>query len=157
MTRVDYYDDPDAPRANSLVPAVTVVVPNWDGAIALIHRVDNNRWALPGGGVDIGESITQTAQREVGEETGLTIEIVRLVGVYTDPRHVIAYDDGEVRQQFALCFAARLIGGRLREDGTETKEARWIDPVDVPTLNIHPSMQLRINHYLEDRAQPYIG
>lgn len=160
MARVDYFDDPDAPAANSVVPSVTVAIRDETGRVLLIHKIDNDLWALPGGGHDIGERITDTAVREVREETGLDVEITRLVGTYTDPRHVMAYDDGEIRQQFSLCFEGRRIGdgGQPREDGTETKAVRWGDPADLDGLNIHPSMRLRIDHALDDtRATPYLG
>jgi 8-oxo-dGTP pyrophosphatase MutT (NUDIX family) len=155
---VDYFNDPNAPTANSVVPSVTVAVRDDRGRVLLIHKVDNNLWALPGGGHDAGESITDTAVREVREETGLDVEVVRLVGTYTNPNHVMAYDDGEVRQQFSLCFEGRWIGGQPREDGTETKEVRWVTPADLDQLNIHPSMRLRIDHALDpNRTVPYLG
>ncbi|MBN6036239.1 NUDIX domain-containing protein [Amycolatopsis sp. 195334CR] len=158
MARVDYFDDPNAPAANSVVPSVTVVIRDDAGRVLLIHKIDNNLWALPGGGHDAGERITDTAVREVREETGLDVEIVRLIGTYTDPRHVMAYDDGEVRQQFSLCFEGRWTGGQPREDGTETKAVRWVEPADLDGLNIHPSMRLRIDHGLDTgRTAPYLG
>ncbi|GAA3352101.1 NUDIX domain-containing protein [Saccharopolyspora gregorii] len=158
MTRVDYFNDPDAPKANSVVPSVTAVIRNAAGEVLLIHKVDNDLWALPGGGHDAGESITDTVVREVQEETGLAVEVVRLVGTYTDPRHVMAYTDGEVRQQFSLCFEARWTGGQPREDGSETKAVRWVAPADLDRLNIHKSMRLRIDHALDEtRKQPYLG
>lgn len=158
MARIDYIDDDNAPAVNSVVPSVTAAVRDDDGRILLIHKVDNNLWALPGGGHDPGESITDTVIREVKEETGLDVEVVRLVGTYTNPRHVMAYDDGEVRQQFSLCFEARWIGGTPREDGTETKEVRWVSPADLEELTIHPSMRLRIEHATDPtRKQPYLG
>jgi 8-oxo-dGTP pyrophosphatase MutT (NUDIX family) len=105
MARVDYIDDPEAPEINSVVPSVTAVVPDDDGRILLIHKTDNDLWALPGGGHDKGESIRDTVVREVKEETGYDVEPYTIVGTYTNPRHVMAYDDGEVRQQFSICFA----------------------------------------------------
>src|SRR5579859_5316503 len=96
--RIDYYDDPDAPAANSLVPSVNVVVANDAGQILLIKRSDNDNWALPGGAIDLGESITQAGVRETREETGIDCEIVGVVGLYSDPKHVILYtSNGEVR------------------------------------------------------------
>lgn len=158
MGRIDYVDDPDAPGANSVVPSVTVVVRNEAGQILLIHKTDNNLWALPGGGHDVGESITDTAVREVREETGIATEIVRLVGTYTNPNHVMAYDDGEVRQQFSLCFEGRIVEGVAREDGTETKAVRWIHPSQLDTLNMHPSMRTRIDHAINrPNSEPYLG
>lgn len=158
MARRDYIDDPTAPKANSVVPSVVVVVRNDLGRVLLIHKVDNDLWALPGGGHDIGERIADTAVREVREETGLDVDILRLTGTYTNPNHVMAYDDGEVRQQFSLCFEAALIGGTPREDGVETKEVRWVDPAEIGKLNMHPSMQMRIEHALDaSRTTPYLG
>ncbi|MEU1782025.1 NUDIX domain-containing protein [Streptomyces abikoensis] len=157
MSRIDYFHDPVAPTANSVVPSVTAVVRNKDGAVLLIHKTDNDLWALPGGGHEIGESIGDTVVREVEEETGIRVEILDVSGLYTDPAHVMAYDDGEVRQQFSICFRARPVGGELRTS-SESKEVRWVSPADLEGLDIHPSMRLRIEHGLDDRrAQPYIG
>lgn len=157
MARIDYFDDPNAPEANSVVPSVTVGVRDEQGRILLIHKIDNDLWALPGGGHDIGESIADTAVRETREETGVQVEITGVVGLYTDPRHVMRYDDGEVRQQFSICFAGRRVSGKPHEDGTETQRVRWVDPTSLNELRIHPSMRLRIDHYLEHRRNPYIG
>lgn len=111
----------------------------------------------PRGGHDIGESIGDTVVREVEEETGITVEIDGISGLYTDPQHVLAYDDGEVRQQFSICFRAHPTGGSLRTSN-ESKEVRWMDPADLDDLDIHPSMRLRIQHGLDNsRSEPYIG
>ncbi|SNR62414.1 ADP-ribose pyrophosphatase YjhB, NUDIX family [Haloechinothrix alba] len=127
MARIDYFHDPHAPEANNVVPSVTVGVRDEQGRILLVHKADNDLWALPGGGHDVGESITDTAVREIREETGTDVEITGLVGLYTDPNHVMAYDDGEVRQQFSICFSARPTNATAQADGTETNEARWVD------------------------------
>lgn len=65
MARRDFYDDPAAPKVNSLVPATTVVVPDGNRRVLLIRRSDNGLWALPGGTMDVGESLPDTAVREV--------------------------------------------------------------------------------------------
>ncbi|MFI8083796.1 NUDIX domain-containing protein [Kitasatospora sp. NPDC086009] len=157
MSRTDYFHDPAAPPANSVVPSVTAVVTDERGRLLLIHKTDNDLWALPGGGHDIGESVADTVVREVREETGIEVEVESVVGLYTDPGHVMAYDDGEVRQQFSICFKARPVSGELRTS-SESKEVRWVDPADLNELDIHPSMRLRITHGLEPgRGQPYIG
>jgi ADP-ribose pyrophosphatase YjhB (NUDIX family) len=84
--RIDYYDDPSAPAANSLVPSVNVVVVNDTREILMIRRSDNENWAVPGGAIDLGESVAQAAIRETLEESGITCELTGLVGIYSDPR-----------------------------------------------------------------------
>ena len=157
MARVDYYNDPSAPSANSLVPSVTAAVRNDLGELLLIHKIDNDYWALPGGAVDLGESVREAAVREVEEETGVRVEVTGLVGMYTDPGHVMAYDDGEVRQEFSVCFHARYVSGEPREDGAETKAARWVEPDEVAGLSIHPSMRRRIDAALSGATSPEIA
>jgi ADP-ribose pyrophosphatase YjhB (NUDIX family) len=157
MTRIDHYNDADAPRANSLVPAASAVVVDQDGRILLHRRSDNRLWSIPGGGMEIGESIAETVVREVEEETGLKVEPDRLVGIYTNPRHVTAYDDGEVRQQFSICFACHVVGGRLAERANESLEVGFFSPEQIEAMPMHPSIRLRIAHYLEKRPEPVIA
>jgi 8-oxo-dGTP pyrophosphatase MutT (NUDIX family) len=156
MSRIDYYDDPNAPAPNSVVPAAVAFVTDEQGRLLLEHRVDNDRWALPGGTHDFGESIVDTVVREVREETGLQVEVTGLVGIYTDPKALIADSDGEVRQQLTLAFRTRLVGGTLQHDN-ESLELRFVRPDEPDGLNIHPSMRKRIDHFLENRAEPYLG
>ena len=75
MARVDYWHDPTAPKANSVVPSTTAAVRDDAGRLLLIHKVDNDLWALPGGKMELGESIADAAVREVAEETGVDIEL----------------------------------------------------------------------------------
>jgi 8-oxo-dGTP pyrophosphatase MutT (NUDIX family) len=157
MGRTDFLHDPAAPPANSVHPGAVALVQNNAGDVLLIQRSDNGRWALPGGGHDLGESIGDTVRREVREETGLEVEVTELSGVYTDPGHIMLYDDGEARQQFSLCFRARPIGGELRTS-SETVQVRWVPVADLPNYDVHPTMRMRIDHALE-RSRPgtYIG
>jgi ADP-ribose pyrophosphatase YjhB (NUDIX family) len=156
VPRIDYVDDPNAPRANSVVPSVVAAIEDDQGRILLVHKTDNDLWALPGGGHDIGESIRDTVVREVKEETGYDVEVTAIVGTYTSPNHVMAYDDGEVRQQFSICFAARVVGGE-RRTSSESKEVEWVAAERIADLGMHPSMRLRLQHYLEHRRSPFIG
>ncbi|MEV0410970.1 NUDIX domain-containing protein [Streptomyces sp. NPDC050448] len=157
MGRIDYLHDPQAPAANSVVPSVVAFVQNDEGQVLVIQRSDNGRWALPGGGHDVGESISDTVVREVWEETGIKAEVVDMSGIYTDPGHVMLYDDGEARQQFSICFRARPIGGGIRTSN-ETTQVRWVDPAELAALDIHSTMRLRIEHAMDaSRSAPYIG
>jgi ADP-ribose pyrophosphatase YjhB (NUDIX family) len=118
--RIDYYDSPDAPKANSLVPAVNVVVVNDAGDILLIRRTDNGNWAVPGGAVDLGESVAQAAVRETLEESGIHCAITGIVGIYSDPKHVILYTgNGEARQEFSIVLTARPISGNPHQAASQ--------------------------------------
>lgn len=156
MARTEYYDDPDAPEPNSMVVAASAVVTDDRGRVLLQRRRDNALWALPGGGMDLGESLPGAAVREVREETGLDVEITGLVGTYTDPRHIIEYSDGEVRRQFNVCFTARVVGGALAISD-ESTELRFVEPAEIGSLPMHHTQRLRLQHFLEFRPRPYLG
>lgn len=156
-SRIDYFDDPNAPAPNSIVPSTNVVVVNHAGQILLIRRTDNDNWALPGGAMDLGESLPTAAIRETREETGIHVEITGLVGIYTDPRHVILYtSNGEVRQEFSVVFTARPIGGQPTPS-SESREVHWITTDALASLAMDRSMRMRIEHYLAGTEQPYLG
>ncbi|MFJ1647159.1 NUDIX domain-containing protein [Streptomyces sp. NPDC088258] len=156
MARTEYYDDPGAPTPNSLVVAASAVVTDDTGRVLLQRRRDNGLWALPGGGMDMGDPLPGTAVREVKEETGLDVEITGLVGTYTDPRHVIAYSDGEVRRQFNVCFTAHITGGTLAISD-ESTELRFVEPEELDSLPMRHTQRLRLRHFTEHRAAPYLG
>ncbi len=156
MARVDYLNDPEAPAANSVVPAVSAIVPDGGGRILLIRRTDNDYWSIPGGGLEPGESVRQATVREVMEETGIDCEVTGLIGIYSDPNHVAAYDDGEVRQEFSICFTARMLGGTIATS-QESSEVRFVAAGEIPGYRMHPSIRLRVQHYLDSRSEPYIG
>lgn len=155
--RIDYYDDPDAPQANSIVPSVNVVVTNESDEILLIRRSDNDNWAVPGGAIDLGESMSHAAIRETKEETGIDCEITGLVGIYTDPKHVILYtSNGEARQEFSIVLTARPTGGHPTPS-SESTEVQWVPRSDVDSYAMDRSMRRRIMDYIAASPQPYLG
>lgn len=154
--RVDYYDDPDAPTATRIVPSVNVVVTNGASEVLLIRRSDNDNWAVPGGAVDLGESVAQAAVRETKEESGIDCQITGLIGIYSDPKHVILYtSDGEVRQEFSILLTARAIGGHPTPS-SESSDVRWVPASELGEYRMDRSMRKRVDHYLERRDSPYI-
>jgi 8-oxo-dGTP pyrophosphatase MutT (NUDIX family) len=155
--RIDFYDDPKAPVANSLVPSVNVVVTNDAGDLLMIRRSDNDNWAVPGGAIDLGESLPQAAVRETLEETGITCEITGIVGTYTDPKHVILYiSNGEARQEFSIVLTAHAVSGEPTPS-SESTEVRWVPRDKVEAMSMDRSMALRIGHYLTGTVVPHIG
>lgn len=154
MARRDYYYDPNAPAANSIAVAVSAFIQDDEGRILMIRRTDNDLYSIPGGQLELGETLTETAVREVREETGIECEVTGLIGIYSNPNHVIAYDDGEVRQEFSICFRAKAITGELRTSN-ESKEVLWVPTKRIDTLNIHDSVRLRLNHALDETLATY--
>jgi ADP-ribose pyrophosphatase YjhB (NUDIX family) len=155
--RIDFFDDPSAPPANSVVPSVNVVVVNDAGELLLICRTDNDNWALPGGALDLGESLPDTAVRETFEETGISVEVTGLVGIYSDPRHVILYtSNGEARQEFSVVFTARSLGGEPTPSD-ESREVHWVAPERIDSLQMDRSMRMRVGHYLAGTGTPHLG
>jgi ADP-ribose pyrophosphatase YjhB (NUDIX family) len=147
MGRVDYYHTPGAPAANSLVVGGSAIVVDGHNRILLQRRADSGHWAPPGGGMDIGETFANCIIRETKEETGLDVTIDRIVGIYSDPEHVFAYDDGEVRQQFNICCACTLVGGTI-EVSSESTAVEFIALDALDDLYLHETVRLRIRDYL---------
>ena len=156
MARIDYYEDPHAPQATRIVPATSAIVLNDVGEILLQQRSDNNLWALPGGTMNPGESIAQCTIREVKEETGLNVKPEYIIGIYSNPAHIVAYSDGEVRQQFSICFFCTLIAGEIKTSD-ESFKVGFFSLQEALQLKMHPSIRLRIQHFQEHRAQPFFS
>lgn len=156
MARTDYLDDPDAPPANSIVVASTAFVLDEAGRVLLISRSDNGKWALPGGGLEPGETVVESAVRETFEETGFKVRVTGLVGIYSNPRHVIAYPDGEVRQQFSICLRAEAVSGSL-QGSDESPRVDWFSREQLAELDVHPEMRLRIERGYAGEVEPYLG
>jgi ADP-ribose pyrophosphatase YjhB (NUDIX family) len=154
MARIDHYQDPDAPKATSIVVAASAFVLDDSGRLLMIRRTDNGLHALPGGRHELGETLTQTAIRETDEETGVTVKVTGLVGIYSNPEHVVEFSDGEVRQEFSICFRARAVAGEPRPSD-ESSEAVWVERDRIASLDVHPSIRLRIEHGYSDRSEPY--
>lgn len=146
MSRVEHENDPHAPQANSLIPAASAVVVDEAGRILLQRRADNDLWSLPGGAMEIGETIADAAIRETREETGLEVRPLYVIGVYSNPSHVVEYADGEVRQQFSVCFACQRAAGDLAPS-SESTEVQFFDDETIGGLPMTDSMRQRIKDY----------
>jgi len=154
--RIDYYDDPEAPTANSRVPSVNVVVINDDEEILMIRRSDNGNWAVPGGAIDLGESVAQAALRETLEESGIECAITGIVGIYSDPKHIILYtSNGEARQEFSIVLTARPLAGQPTPS-SESSEVRWVPASQVLEYTMDRSMRIRIKDYFARNDSPVV-
>ena len=103
--------------------------------VLLTRRSDNGVWCLPGGGMDSGESAAEACAREVLEETGLVVNVGRLIGVYTSPDLLVEYADGNRIQPVALNFAAEPIGGELGISD-ETTDVGYFSMEDMKSMDV---------------------
>jgi 8-oxo-dGTP pyrophosphatase MutT (NUDIX family) len=154
MGRTDFFHDPAAPQPNSLVPAAGVLAVDSTGLLLLQRRRDTGQWAIPMGRMEIGETPAQCALRETLEETGVEVEVTGLLGIYSDPGYIVAYDDhqdpakfGEVRQEFEITLLGRPVAGTPTVND-EADAVRWVAPDDLDGLDIHPRMRQQLADYL---------
>lgn len=152
--RIDYYDDPAAPAANSIKPSAGAFVQS-DGRVLLIRRSDNGNWTMPGGAQDPGESLSRTAVRETQEETGITVELVGVVGIFTDPRHLIHYtSNDEVRQEFTVIYRAEYRSGEPTTSD-ESTHVEWVEAERLTGLPMDASQRKRLDWALA-HTEPFI-
>jgi 8-oxo-dGTP diphosphatase len=105
---------------------VDVVIPSEKGVV-LVRRGSEpyeGRWALPGGFVEVGETVRQAAAREAAEETGLAVETSRLVGVYSEP------DRDPRGHNVSVAFLARVLSGQMQA-ASDAAEVDVLDPASV--------------------------
>jgi len=112
--------------------------------VLLTKRADNGLWCLPSGGVDPGESVEETIIREVQEETGLTVRVLRLVGVYSDPDVLVEYDDQDAVQIVALGFEVEITAG---EPGLSDETSDW----GYYSLEEMDALDMLLNHHTRIR------
>jgi 8-oxo-dGTP pyrophosphatase MutT (NUDIX family) len=125
-----------AGHAPLLVPSAAACIRDEEGRILLLRRSDgDNLWGFPGGAVEPGEGVAETAVREVCEEIELEVEPMALIGVYTGPEYAFAYPNGDQVQPVTIFFECRVVGGELRPDLEEVLGARYFGPQDeLPTM-----------------------
>lgn len=110
---------------------------------------------MPGGAQDPGESLTTTAIRETQEETGVTVRITGLVGIFTDPKHVVHYtSNDEVRQEFTVIYRAAYQAGTLK-NSDESIDVSWVPIERLESVTMDPSQRKRIKWALS-HTEPWL-
>jgi 8-oxo-dGTP pyrophosphatase MutT (NUDIX family) len=145
--RVEYWNDPAAPKPNSLVPACGILAVDDLGRVLVQRRRDTGQWAIPMGKQELGETPSQCAIRETQEETGVLTEITGILGVYSDPGHIVAYTDGEIRQEWELILLGRPVSGSPAVND-EASDVRWVAVADLDSLDIHPTQWRQLRDWL---------
>ncbi|NWG34035.1 MAG: NUDIX domain-containing protein [Chloroflexi bacterium] len=123
--------------------------------ILLTKRRDNGQWCLPGGGVEAGESAAEACEREVLEETGLSVRVKRLVGVYSHPDQIAVYPDGNKVHFVVLHFETEVIGGKLGLSD-ETSDFGYFTLEELEGLEMFGRHKERILDTLANQKEAFV-
>lgn len=121
-----------------LMPSVHVLFRDGTGRILLVRHVEG-RWQLPGGAVDPGETPAETARRECREELGVSIEVLRLAGVYGGPEHRIRYANGDDVAWVAAIFDGAVVEGEPAPSDDEVDAVGWFRSDELEALPQSPA------------------
>jgi 8-oxo-dGTP pyrophosphatase MutT (NUDIX family) len=148
------YGDRISRRGKIQVGCSAILTDYTQQRILLTQRSDNGRWCLPGGRMDPGESVEECCIREFLEETGLHVQIIRLIGIYSNPNLLVKYSNNSV-QIVAFNFEVKKIAGLLKLTD-ETSDYGYFSPSQMNSLDIMENHHERVLDYLTKQAEPFI-
>lgn len=138
-----------------LVGCSAVIFDETRQKVLLTRRADNRQWCLPGGHMEPGESATETCVREVKEETGLSVEVKRLIGIYTNPNRFIEYADGNKFHLVALNFEVAVLSGELTTSN-ETTEFGYFSLPQIYEIDLLSTHVERIEDMFKEQPQAFV-
>lgn len=110
----------------------TILVNNEQGQLLFQHRSDTNDWGLPGGSMELGETVEEVAIRELHEETGLVTDKVKLIGVFSGPRYQFTYPNGDQTESVIHLFHAHEVTGTLQINDDESFDLAYFSQDALP-------------------------
>ncbi len=131
-----------------MLNATAVVIPNERNEILLQKRSDNGLWGLPGGLMELDESIEECAIREVKEETNLDVTLTKFIGVFINP--FMRWREKDDAQVFGFGFVGSVTGGELRVNDQESTEVRYFDQSNLPEVHSKDNREI-IEAYFNNR------
>lgn len=152
----DFIGRPLAGMPDRLGVGANAIIFDGNGGVLLEKRSDNGFWGLPGGHVEIGESVQDAVVREVLEETGLTVEVTRLVGIYSHPDNFcfVQYQDGNSAHMLSAVFECTPTGGQL-QISEESTDIQYY-PVDSLPEQMVLSHKIRIEDAVTRSQTPFV-
>ena len=153
MTQVLY--GPRLSKEGKIRLGCSAAIFDEQGRILLTRRADNGLWCLPGGRMESGESAAEACEREVREETGLTVRVKRLVGVYSHPDQLVIYPDGNKAHIVALHFEAEVTGGDLGLSN-ETTAFGYFSVAEIQSMELLGRHKERVVDTLENHPEALI-
>jgi ADP-ribose pyrophosphatase YjhB (NUDIX family) len=127
------------------VPTVSILTFDDDNRVLLVRHAEGNDWTTPGGMIEPYETPANAAVREMWEETGLHVELTRLIGVFGGDLCTSTYSNGDRLSWVSTAFAATRIGGAPRPDGEETLEVRYFGREEIRALRCKPHVGMIVD------------
>jgi ADP-ribose pyrophosphatase YjhB (NUDIX family) len=115
-----------------ILPGATALIRDPHGRVLLVRRMDSGLWSLPGGLLELGESLAGTVMRETEEETGLQVEPIRIRGVFGG--HRVVFPGGDVLFPIATWFECGICSGTQRPDGDEISRTEFFETSNLPEM-----------------------
>ncbi|MBB3132263.1 8-oxo-dGTP pyrophosphatase MutT (NUDIX family) [Paenibacillus rhizosphaerae] len=124
--------------------------------VLMQKRSDTGQWGFPGGFMDLGESVQDTARREVYEETGLKLDVLELFGIYSGPQYDKTFSNGDQVSLVLISFICKQYSGELVESNEESIQNKFYSLKELPE-NIFTEHKMLIDDLLSKKQLPIIG
>jgi ADP-ribose pyrophosphatase YjhB (NUDIX family) len=111
------------------------IILDKDNKVLLHHRSDNDLWGVPGGIIELGESVEDAAKREVYEETGLIAHNLNLFNIYSGENQHYIYPNGDEVYYVSVVYYTKDYTGEIQVDGIESKDVKFFDVNNLPQLS----------------------
>ena len=154
MTHV-LYGDRIGQEGELRIGSCAIIFDDKRERVLLTKRSDNGLWCVPGGSMEPGESVEECCRREVMEETGLAVELKRLVAVYSNRDQLVVYNDGTRVQFVVLSFEAQIMGGMLILSN-ETTDAGFFSFAEMESMEMHGRHKDRVLDALQNHPIPLV-
>jgi 8-oxo-dGTP pyrophosphatase MutT (NUDIX family) len=137
--------------------AAAICIFDAQGRLLLAEDAETGLWTLPGGAIDPDELPADAAVRECYEETGLLVNIKRLIGVFGGPEFRIAYPNGDVTYYTTIAFEGHIVGGSHQPDGDEIASLRYFSELECDNLNLSRSSRVISRRAFAQVQSAYFG
>ena len=127
-----------------------------ENRVLMQKRSDNGQWGFPGGFMELGENVEDTAKREVYEETGLKLEELELFGIYSGPQYDKTFANGDQVSLVLISFICKRYTGELVESNEESMENKFYPLHELPE-NIFTDHKMLVDDLLSEKELPIMG
>lgn len=131
-----------------ILAGAAVLVVNDEGRLLMNFRPDNHLWGIPGGAMEPGESLEETARRETLEETGLSVKALSLFGVFSGPAFYYRYPNGDEVHNVTVVYESREFSGMLDRSNDESEQLRFFDPDSINLAQVSPPVVPIVRQWL---------